>query len=58
MKKPKTWIVPVESLSGTDDVFVTLSEELIKKLKWKEGDEFAFEAVEGGYVLRKVTNTK
>lgn len=58
MKKPKTWIVPVESLSGTDDVFVTLPKALIKKLKWKEGDEITFEVVEGGYSLRKVTNTK
>lgn len=58
MKKLKTWIVPVESLSGTDDVFVTLPKALIKKLKWKEGDEITFEVVEGGYNLRKVTNTK
>ena len=58
MKKPKTWTVPVESLSGTDDVFVTLPKALINKLKWKEGDEITFEVVEGGYSLRKVTNTK
>ena len=58
MKKTKTWTIPVESLSGTDDVFVTLPKELIKKLKWKEGDEITFEVVEGGYSLRKVTNTK
>jgi hypothetical protein len=58
MKKSKTWIIPVESLSGTDDVFVTLPKALIKKLKWKEGDEITFEVVEGGYSLRKVTNTK
>ena len=58
MKKTKTWTVPVESLSGTDDVFVTLPKALIKKLKWKEGDEITFEVVEGGYMLRKVTNTK
>lgn len=58
MKKSKTWTIPVESLSGTDDVFVTLPKALIKKLKWKEGDEITFEAVEGGYNLRKVTNTK
>lgn len=58
MKKSKTWTIPVESLSGTDDVFVTLPKALIKKLKWKEGDEITFEVVEGGYSLRKVTNTK
>ena len=58
MKKSKTWTVPVESLSGTDDVFVTLPKALINKLKWKEGDEITFEVVEGGYSLRKVTNTK
>lgn len=58
MKKSKTWTIPVESLSGTDDVFVTLPKALIKKLKWKEGDEITFEAVEDGYNLRKVTNTK
>ena len=58
MKKSKTWTIPVESLSGTDDVFVALPKELIKKLKWKEGDEITFEVVEGGYSLRKVTNTK
>lgn len=58
MKKSKTWIVPVESLSGTNDVFVTLPKALIKKLKWKEGDEIVFKAVEDGYELRKVNNTK
>lgn len=58
MKKSKTWTVPVEKLPGTDEVFVTLPEELIKKLKWKEGDEIAFEVVEDGYRLRKVINSK
>ena len=58
MKKSKTWTIPVESLSGTDDVFVTLPKALIKKLKWKEGDKIAFKAVEDGYELRKVNDTK
>lgn len=58
MKKTKTWTIPVESLSGTDDVFITIPKEILKKFKWKEGDEIVFKAVEGGYELRKVTDTK
>lgn len=58
MKKTKTWTIPIESLSGTDDVFITIPNEILKKFKWKEGDEIAFKAVEDGYELRKVNDTK
>jgi len=48
------WIVPVEQLKNTDELFVTLPPELLRVVNWKEGDVIIWSPDKNGYLLTKV----
>lgn len=48
------WVVPVEQLKGSDELFVTLPPELLRTVDWKEGDVIIWSPDKDGYLLTKV----
>lgn len=52
--KSKKWSLRVDRLVGTDELFVTLPNELLKTVGWKTGDRIAWIPNKDGFILRKV----
>jgi hypothetical protein len=48
------WVVPVEQLKGSDELFVTLPPELLRAVDWKKGDVIIWSPDKDGYLLTKV----
>jgi hypothetical protein len=48
------WVVEVEPLKDSDELFVTLPPELLRTVNWKVGDVIIWESKDDGYLLTKV----
>jgi hypothetical protein len=57
-RRPKTFLIPIEQYSDSEELFLTFPPALLKKVGWREGDEISFEASKNGFILRKITKTK
>lgn len=57
-KKEHSGILPftstlVDTGDGTGDAYLPLSDELVEKIGWKEGDSIALSIVDGALILSK-----
>lgn len=48
------WVVEVEPLKDSDELFITLPPELLRSVDWKEGDVIIWSPDKDGYFLTKV----
>ena len=48
------WLVPVEQLKDSDDLFIILPPKLLRVVGWKEGDTIFWTPKKNGYLLTKV----
>jgi len=54
MDKPYKWILPVEVDTINDDYYITLPEDLLGRLNWKEGDMLKWvDRGDGMFEIRK-----
>jgi len=54
MDKPYKWILPVEVDTINDDYYITLPEDLLERLNWKEGDMLKWiDRGDGMFEIRK-----
>lgn len=54
MDKVNKWILPVEVDTVNDDYYVTLPEDLLSQLNWKEGDMLNWiDRGEGTFEIKK-----
>jgi hypothetical protein len=50
----KHWLLGIESLVGTDDLFITLPDDLLDSVKWKTGDSILWTPEGDGWILTKI----
>jgi hypothetical protein len=50
----KHWLLGIESLVGTDDLFITLPDDLLDSVKWKAGDSILWTPKGDGWILTKI----
>jgi hypothetical protein len=53
-KATKHWLLGIESLVGTDDIFITLPDDLMDSIKWKAGDTILWTPEGDGWILTKI----
>ncbi len=54
----ESWIVPIEVDDSNGEYFITFTDEILQKLKWKEGDDLEFVNNENGSFTIKNLTTK
>ena len=53
-KATKHWLLSVETLVGTDELFITLPDDLLNSVKWKIGDTLLWTPEGDSWILTKV----
>ena len=50
----KHWLLSVESIVGTDELFIGLPNDLLDSVKWKTGDTILWTPEGDGWFLTKI----
>lgn len=50
----KHWLLSIEPVAGTDDISITLPDDLMDSIKWKAGDTILWTPEVDGWILTKI----